>query len=352
MQLIETAVAEHEPCGNKSCGCHANTVTESLAPFKAAGGITAQMIQNVRQLGVKYQIINHKLYRDPYCMFPNRCTGIEHFLHANIQKLPDLEMIVNCRDWPQINAGDDRHFGPVFSFSKTARNLDILYPAWSFREGGPAISLYPTGLGRWDQHRQSINDAANDWSWDKKEQLGFFRGSRTSEERDSLVLLSRRMPTLIDAKYTKNQAWKSPKDTLHADPAKEVSLEEHCRYKYLFNFRGVAASFRFKHLFLCKSLVFHVGDEWQEFFYGALKPWVHYVPLTSYPSEAELEEIVRFFSEHDDLAQQIAERGHRHIWEHLKMKDVHCYWRKLLRKYAKLLKFEVKLDGKLIEVEL
>ena len=52
-----------------------------------------------------------------------------------------------------------------------------------------------------------------------------------------------------------------------------------CFFRYLFNFRGVAASFRFKHLFLCKSLVFHVGDEWLEFFYRALKPWVHYIPV-------------------------------------------------------------------------
>lgn len=49
--------------------------------------------------------------------------------------------------------------------------------------------------------------------------------------------------------------------------------------RYLFNFRGVAASFRLKHLFLCGSLVFHVGDEWQEFFYPQLKPWVHYIPV-------------------------------------------------------------------------
>lgn len=37
----------------------------------------------------------------------------------------------------------------------------------------------------------------------------FFRGSRTSSERDSLILLSRNHPELVDAKYTKNQAWKS-----------------------------------------------------------------------------------------------------------------------------------------------
>ena len=58
---------------------------------------------------------------------------------------------------------------------------------------------------------------------------GFFRGSRTSAERDPLVLLSRAEPSILDAEYTKNQAWKSDKDTLGAKPATEVRLEEHCR---------------------------------------------------------------------------------------------------------------------------
>ncbi len=31
---------------------------------------------------------------------------------------------------------------PVFSFSKTPHFLDILYPAWTFWEGGPAISKH------------------------------------------------------------------------------------------------------------------------------------------------------------------------------------------------------------------
>jgi protein glucosyltransferase len=70
-------------------------------------------------------------------------------------------------------------------------------------------------------------------------------------------------------------------DTLYAAPADEVALEDHCEFRYLFNFRGVAASFRLKHLFLCRSLVFHVGDEWLEFFYPALHPWVHYIPVKS-----------------------------------------------------------------------
>ena len=53
--------------------------------------------------------------------------------------------------------------------------------------------------------------SAAEWPWEKKAKLGFFRGSRTSAERDPLVLLSRARPQLVDAAYTRNQAWKSDK---------------------------------------------------------------------------------------------------------------------------------------------
>lgn len=225
-----------------------------------------------------------------------------------------------------------------------------MYPAWSFWEGGPAISLYPTGIGRWDKHRTSISKAADKWHWGVKENKAFFRGSRTSEERDPLVLLSRSKPELVDALYTKNQAWKSDADTLHAPPAFEVSFEDHCKYKYLFNYRGVAASFRLKHLFLCKSLVFHVGDEWLEFFYPSLKPWVHYVPIDSKATKDELQKYIEFFKENDGLAEDIAERGFKHIWDNLTDKDITCYWRNLLKKYAKLLNYEIVRDKTLKEI--
>ena len=158
---------------------------------------------------------------------------------------------MNTRDWPQLSKYLVDKL-PVFSFSKTEEFFDIMYPAWAFWGGGPAIGLYPRGLGRWDVHRDTLGQAARDTPWGEKSDLAFFRGSRTSSERDPLVKLARKCPKVADARYTKNQAWKSPKDTLGMEPAEEASLESHCGYKYLFNYRGVAASFRFKHLFLCR----------------------------------------------------------------------------------------------------
>ncbi|XP_017967631.1 O-glucosyltransferase rumi [Drosophila navojoa] len=344
---IEKALANYKPCTTDAtdvnCTCYAAGIKRDLAPYKSTG-FTRKMIEDAGKYGTRYKIYGNQLFREDNCMFPARCQGIEHFLLQLLPELKNMDLVINTRDYPQLHSSW-QHKGPVFSFSKTTEYLDIMYPAWTFWAGGPATKLHPTGIGRWDLMREKLEKAAKAIPWREKKEIGFFRGSRTSDERDSLILLSRRMPQLVEAQYTKNQAWKSPKDTLDAPPANEVSFEDHCKYKYLFNFRGVAASFRLKHLFLCKSLVFHVGDEWQEFFYHQLKPWVHYVPLHSYPSQEEYEDILNFFKSHDELAQQIAQRGHEFIVQHLRMQDVQCYWRKLLKRYGKLMKYDVKPDN-------
>ena len=189
------------------------------------------------------------------------------------------------------------------------------------------------------------------WPWNQKSESAFFRGSRTSHERDNLVTLSQKKSHLVDAQFTKNQAWKSVADTLGMDPADEVLLEDHCRYKYLFNFRGVAASFRFKHLFVCGSLVFHVGDDWSEFFYGAMRPWFHYIPVPNEASEAELEDLITFAKSHPAISRSIAENGRDFVVKRLRMVDIDNYWLVLLKSYSKMLDFEIeKPNEKFIEI--
>lgn len=57
-----------------------------------------------------------------------------------------------------------------------------------------------------------------------------------------------------------------------------------------------------------------------------------------------------FAKQNDDLVKGIAERGFEFIKNHLRIKDVLCYWRKLLISYSKLLRYEVNLREKMIEV--
>jgi len=316
-----------------------DTIKHDLQIWNSIGKITKNDMNKALKYSIHYQVIDHKLYRQHSCMFPSRCSGVEHFILTVVNNLPDMEFALNVHDWPK--SPKYRSPMPVLSFSKV-KNLhwDIMYPAWTFWEGGPAVwPIYPRGLGRWDIFREQMNRESIKIPWEKKLTKAFFRGSRTSNERDPLVLLSRKNPKLVDAKYTKNQAWKSINDTLGEEPAENVHLNDHCQYKYLFNFRGVAASFRLKHLFLCKSLVFHVGTDWLEFFYEKLIPWYHYIPVDT--SLRDVEELLHFAENNDNLVSKIAERGRNFIWKNLKMETISKFWEKLLHSYSELLDYKV-----------
>ena len=97
--------------------------------------------------------------------------------------------------------------------------------------------------------------------------------------------------------------------------------------------------------------MFHVGDEWLEFFYPAMKPWVHYIPVPKDASEEELYNLIEFAKEHPDISKKIADEGASFIKAHLTMHDVGCYWRDLLKEYSKLLTYKVVRDPKLTLVK-
>lgn len=72
-----------------------------------------------------------------------------------LAKLPNMELLVNTADNPLAYHGDNL---PIFSFSVDKNHADIMYPAWAFWSGGPAISLYPRGAHK-DFVRKLMNFA-------------------------------------------------------------------------------------------------------------------------------------------------------------------------------------------------
>ena len=90
--------------------------------------------------------------------------------------------------------------------------------------------------------------------------------------------------------------------------------------------------------------MFHVGDQWLEYFYPAMKAWIHYIPVPSRAREEELYGLIEFAKEHPDIAIKIAERGASFIEDHVRMSDVKCYWDKLLRSYSDLITYQVIKD--------
>lgn len=67
------------------------------------------------QLGFLLLLTFKYIWLFPF-LFLHRCSGVEHFILKNIHKLPNMEFILNPRDWPQSPKPISPK--PVFSFSK------------------------------------------------------------------------------------------------------------------------------------------------------------------------------------------------------------------------------------------
>lgn len=66
-------------------------------------------------------------------MFPARCAGIEYFLLKVIGNLPDMDLVINVRDYPQSS----EYFGkllPIFSFSKVSDDSVTNFEVFVARE--------------------------------------------------------------------------------------------------------------------------------------------------------------------------------------------------------------------------
>ncbi len=350
------AVAGKSECGKVSdlfteTGFYHDVAVAQLAPWRKTG-IQKEDLDKARALGrplVRYQISGGRLYRDAQCYFPPRCEGIEHFLQEIAPELPDVEFLVNVQDNPV--SYDLTHPLPVFSFSKIpGEQADILYPAWAFWEGGPALSVIPTW--RWDFTREDLLKAGDALSWEAKKPVLFFRGSRTNETRDPYVLHSLQAGSGWDVRYTLNQSQKQTDyvtNVLKLAPAEPVSPRDHCAYRYLLNFDGVAASFRLKNLLACGGLVFYVEPRWVEFFYSKLVPGEHYIPLSL--DAAEAARVVETLKADDPRGQRIARNGRDFIGKHLTLEHVRRYWLDLLEEYASLQRFQPQRDPSLVLIQ-
>lgn len=165
------------------------------------------------------------------CIVIFRCSGVEHFILEVIDRLPNLEMVVNVRDYPQVPKWAEPTL-PVFSFSKvrhqhpmrasmsiTSTQLVWLHLTCADTRlsghhvpsvdllGGRAccvahISHWTGPVGSHEGWLENVRgshacgstagasvlvfyimcccgSSAARWPWEKKESKGFFRGSRS-----------------------------------------------------------------------------------------------------------------------------------------------------------------------------
>ena len=95
-----------------------------------------------------------------------------------------------------------------------------------------------------------------------------------------------------------------------------VSLEDHCRYRYLVDLQGRGYSGRVKLLLFSGRPLFLQERRWKEFFYGDLEPLVHYIPVRE--DLSDLAAMLDWAGAHPAETAQIAEAARKYAQSHLR----------------------------------
>lgn len=248
---------------------------------------------------------------------------------------------------------------PVFSQSKISSYQDILYPS------------------PWYWSNKVAYKESDDYDWEKKENVMYWRGSTTGGfsrdggwRRQHRQLFVEKINALGQAKILTNHSsspdaadWRvkevsrpAYKDLFdvkfshigQCDPEDCDAQREYFEvvepakqhyawaYKYLLDIDGNAFSGRFYAFLKSKSLVYKMAlfREWHEEW---LRPWVHYIPLSSQGDEYV--ESVRYFKEENTgqiEAPRIANQGREWANKVLRNEDFEVWLFRLLLEYGRL----------------
>jgi len=125
-----------------TCPDYFRWIHEDLRPW-AHTGVTKEAIEKAQKTAnFKLVILKGKAYLETYeKAFQTRDTftlwGILQLLRKYPGKLPDLELMFDCVDWPVVPSSE--YSGPngvdpppLFRYCGNDATLDIVFPDWSF----------------------------------------------------------------------------------------------------------------------------------------------------------------------------------------------------------------------------
>ncbi len=256
-------------------------------------------------------------------------------------RLPNLDLILTSCDvrWPHIlplRRGDPcTPVLPIFSLAKHKKDPGlILIPDWYAFE-----DFHPSKL--------EIFEGNQLYNWKSKLPVLFFRGAdsgvyeRTNWRscgRPTLVAYSLQYPKLIDAKFHYLHHYEvdsSIRDTMKKEGmvGDFVPLSQFCRYKYLVDVDGHTANTPRVALFLhSNSVLFKQVSEEELWFFTALKPNIHFIPVSH--DLSDLLSQLAWAKSHDAECEAIVKNANQFAKENLSAESIYLYLYRLLEGYS------------------
>lgn len=340
-------------CENAPLPWMLDQIENDLAPFKTSG-ITKKSLNlyynenSSEQCVFRFKILNGKVYMLGQDMQSHvqyqqmNVHGRSVILKDCFKKLaerypvPDVDFLVCTLDAAEVC----KKTTPLFVFAKKpSESTHVLMPDFEALQG-------------YGDPETQVNNAVKTYPWKSKLEKCFWRGSTTGGEytqekwksfpRTQLVLFSLAHPDQVDAKFTTfcQGAEINPDMTAMLEiKGQTVSSFDSLLYKYLIDVDGNTCGYsRCYWTLLSNSVVFKQQSDNMQWYYGALKPYVHYIPVAS--NFNDLLEKMSWARSHDDEARQIAQNATQFVLENLKEEHIYQYMYLLLCKYAELQQFK------------
>lgn len=306
---------------------------------------------------MRIQIIDQKLYVSKGNLEDSSYRDFISFFKKLIKtyRINNLDLIITIQEKIFFNHNISDNFCdlPIFMMAK---NLNSKYERTKF--------LLPDAhmiLPNWKKIFSNIKETNNNINWKDKVNKIFWRGASTggplnnqvdnynlenihSLHRLKLVLFSKLYPNLIDAQFsayyhfTTDDGGKKLKEAMKIifpNKNKYVNQEEHLIYKYLISIDGHTTSWhRVPWILLSNSVLLKQETNVINWYYPALKPYVHYIPLKEDLSDIFSQ--IEWAKNNDDQVLTISLNGQKFAGENLSPKDIEIQTVLILNEYSKL----------------
>ncbi|MES2345494.1 MAG: glycosyl transferase family 90 [Chlamydiota bacterium] len=338
-QLLKERMEEPPPCWMME------QIQMDLAPFKERGVTSDQLSAFWKDVGnprdlllVRFKVINGTIsivssIPDKDILRLQAVKGALERLNS-IKTLPNLDFVVTLHDAYSAHCTDDNC--PVLTFAKDKNaTASILLPDFE-------------ALNGYDQLTSKILTANAQYPWEVKLKSAFWRGSSTGGNfnlknwqdfaRAKLVLLSIRNPRDLDARFT--SLVQMDNETRYFLSARgflgmPAAPSEHIRYKYLAEVDGNSCSYsRCYWELLSNSVMLKQVSDNIQWYYGALKPDVHFIPVAHDLSDFFVK--LNWARTHDAECRIIAENATEFAKTELSAESTYLYLHHLLQEYAKI----------------
>ncbi|KAL2920661.1 Protein O-glucosyltransferase 1 [Bienertia sinuspersici] len=322
---------------SSTCPEYFRWIYEDLRPWQK-DGIIREMVEGAKKTAnFRLVIKNGKAYveryqkswqtRDVFTLW-----GFLQLLRKYPGRVPDLELMFDCVDWPVISKRfqwpNNMAPPPLFRYCGDDRTWDIVFPDWSFW-GWAEINIKP-----WEFLSKDLKEGNKKVKFVDREPYAYWKGNPFVAEHRIDLLKCNASEDWHARVYVQDWAKEAQQGFKKSD------LANQCLHRYKIYIEGSAWSVSEKYILACDSVALLINPLYYDFFSRSLMPRKHYWPV----KQSDKCRSIKF------AAQAIGKAASDFILKDLTMDYVYDYMLHLLTEYAKLLKFEPTIPENAVEL--